>query len=89
MGHHGSVLTRNTLNRDLIRKSWPMPNIETHLDAVGGAKFITLADVQSAFTSFPSLTRTSNQLLLSQRKARTALNVCRSEFVTHPGCINV
>ena len=26
-----------------------MPNIETHLDSVGGAKFITVADVQSAF----------------------------------------
>ena len=44
---------RNTLNRHLIRKTWPMPNIETHLDAVGGAKFIIVADVQSAFHQLP------------------------------------
>ena len=30
-----------------------MPNIESHLDAVGGAKFITVADVQSAFHQLP------------------------------------
>ena len=41
---------RNTLNRQLIRKTWPMPNIETHLDAVGRAKFITVADVQRRFS---------------------------------------
>ena len=44
---------RYTLNRHLIRKTWPIPNIETHLDAVGGAKFITVADVQSAFHQLP------------------------------------
>ena len=30
-----------------------MPNIETHLDSVGRAKFITVADVQSAFHQLP------------------------------------
>ena len=30
-----------------------MPNMETYLDAVGGAKFITVADVQSAFHQLP------------------------------------
>ena len=44
---------RNTLNRHIVRKTWPMPNIESHLDAVGGAKFITVADVQSAFHQLP------------------------------------
>ena len=44
---------RHTLNRHLVRKTWPMPNIDTHLDAVGGAKFITVADVQSAFHQLP------------------------------------
>ena len=50
-----------------------MPNIEIHLDAVGGAKFITVADVQSAFHQVP--VAGSNQLLLSQHEASTALNV--------------
>ena len=30
-----------------------MPNIETHLDSLGGAKFITVVDVQSAFHQLP------------------------------------
>ena len=30
-----------------------MPNIETHLNSVGGAKFITVADVQGAFHQLP------------------------------------
>ena len=43
----------NTPNRHLVRKTWPMANIETHLDSVGGAKFITVADVQSVFHQLP------------------------------------
>ena len=30
-----------------------MPNIQTHPDFVGGAKFITVADLQSAFHQLP------------------------------------
>ena len=37
------------INKKLIRKSWPMPDIESHIDTVGGAKFITVADIQSAY----------------------------------------
>ena len=44
---------RNKLNRHNTRKTWPMRNIESHLDAVGGAKLITVADVQSAFHQQP------------------------------------
>ena len=33
---------RSTINKSLIRKSWPMPDIESHIDTVGGAKFITV-----------------------------------------------
>ena len=44
---------RNTLNRHLVRKTWPMPNLETHLDSVGGAKFITVADVHGTFHQLP------------------------------------
>ena len=43
---------RNTLNRDIIRKTWPMPNFESH-HAVGGAKLITVADVRSVFHQLP------------------------------------
>ena len=44
---------RSALNRHNVRKTWPKPNIESHLDTVGGAKLITVADVQSAFHQLP------------------------------------
>ena len=44
---------RNTLTRHLIRKTWSTPSVETHLDAVGEAKFVIVADVQSAFHQLP------------------------------------
>ena len=40
---------RHTLNRNIVRKSWPLPNLDSCLDAVGGVKFISTADVLSAF----------------------------------------
>ena len=40
---------RNTINKFLVRETWPMPDIESHVDTVGGAKFITVCDVQSAY----------------------------------------
>ena len=40
---------RNTSNKFLVRETWPMPDIESHIDTVGGAKFITVCDVQSAY----------------------------------------
>ena len=39
---------RTTINKFLIREAWPMPDIESHIDTVGGAKFITECDIQSA-----------------------------------------
>ena len=36
---------RHTLNRHIVRKSWPPPNLDSCLDAVGGVKFISTADV--------------------------------------------
>ena len=39
---------RSTLNKHLIRKTWPRANHEDNLDTVGGAQYISAADVQSA-----------------------------------------
>ena len=39
----------STINKFLVRETWPMPNIEFHTDTVGCAKFITVCDVQSAY----------------------------------------
>ena len=47
------VCYRHTLNRHIIRKTWPMPGLESCLDAVGQALFISLTDFQSAFWQLP------------------------------------
>ena len=44
---------RATINRFLVRETWPMPDIESHIDTVGGANFITVCDVKSAYWQIP------------------------------------
>ena len=40
---------RNTITKFLVRETWSMPDTESHDDTGGGAKIITLCDVQSAY----------------------------------------
>lgn len=51
--HNGSprfcVDCRSTINKNLIRKSWPMPEMASHINTVAGAKYTTVCDVQSAY----------------------------------------
>ena len=55
--HDGSprfcVDYRSTVNKSIIRESWPMPHIESRLDAVSGAKFISSFDIMMAFHQIP------------------------------------
>ena len=44
---------RTTINKFLVRETWPMPDIESRIDTVGGANFITVYDVQSAYWQIP------------------------------------
>ena len=44
---------QRTLNKHFIRKTWPMANHEDNVDTVGGAQFISVADVQSAYWQIP------------------------------------
>ena len=61
---------RFTINKSLIRETWPIPDIESHIDTVGGAKYITVCDVQSAYWQIP--------VADADVKKKTA-------FVTHKG----
>ena len=36
---------RTTINKFLVCETWPMPDIESHIDTIGGAKFITECDI--------------------------------------------
>ena len=40
---------KTTINKFLVREAWPMPDIESHIDTVGGANFIAVCYVQSAY----------------------------------------
>ena len=44
---------RTTINKFPIRETWPMPDIKSYIDKVGGAKFITECDIQSAYWQIP------------------------------------
>ena len=44
---------RTTVHKFLIRKTRPMSDIESHIETVGGAKFITECDIQSAYWQTP------------------------------------
>ena len=48
-----SVDYRSSINKNLTNKSWPLPNLESHLDTVGGARYITVCDLQSACHHIP------------------------------------
>ena len=41
---------RATIYKFLVREAWPMPDIEYHIVTVDSAKFITVYDVQSAYS---------------------------------------
>ena len=44
---------RRSLNKLLVRKPWSMANLERNLDSVGAARFISIADVASAYWQIP------------------------------------
>ena len=55
---HGSprfwVDYKTTIYKSLVRETWPIHDIESHIDTVGGAKSITVCDVQSAYWQPPT-----------------------------------
>ena len=48
-----SVDYRTTIDKFLVREIRPMPDIESHIDTIGGTKFITVCDVQSTYWQIP------------------------------------
>ena len=44
---------RTTFNKFPVRETRPMPDIESHIDTVGGANFFTVCDVPSAYWQIP------------------------------------
>ena len=44
--HDFCVDYRSTINKSLIHKTWPMPDMEAHIDTVVRAKLILVCDMQ-------------------------------------------
>lgn len=44
---------RSTINKHLVRRTWPMPDMTSCIDTAGGANYMSVFDIQSAFWQIP------------------------------------
>ena len=66
---------RTTINKGVIRKTWPMSDIESHVGTVGGAKFITVCDVQSAYWKIPIASKDCHKTTFVTSKGKYVFKV--------------
>ena len=66
---------RTTINKFLVRETWPMPDIESHIDTVGGANFITVCDVQSAYWQIPTAPKDRHKTAFVTSKGKYVFKV--------------
>ena len=80
------VSCRNTSNKFLVRETWPMPDIESHIDTltVGGAKFITVCDVQSAYWQIPTANKDCHKTAFVTSKGKYTLKALPSGIANTP-----
>ena len=64
---------RTTINKFLVRETWLMPDIDSHIDTVGGAKFISVCDVQSAYWQIPITKKGCNKTAFVTSKGKYVL----------------
>lgn len=48
---------RATINKHLVRETWPMLDIAAHIDTVGGVQFIAVFDPEAAYQKIPAADR--------------------------------
>ena len=60
-----------------------MPNLESHLDTVVGARYITVCDVQNAYHQTPVAASEQDKQLLSRRTENGYSNDCRLVSLMH------
>ena len=66
---------RTTINKFLVRETWPMPDIESHIDTMGGANFITVCDIQSAHWQIPIAKKDCHKTAFVTSKDKYVFNV--------------
>ena len=78
---------RHTLNRHIVRKSWPLPNLDSCLESEASSS--SLPPMSSACSgNYPSQKSTSTGQHSSLRPASSVLNVYLLEFAMPRGCFN-
>ena len=71
---------RTTINKFLVRETRPMPDIESHIDTVGGASFITVCDVQSAYWQIPIAKKDCHKTAFVTSKGKYVFKVLASRM---------
>ena len=66
---------RKTINKFVFRETWPMPDVEPHIDTVGGAKFITVCDVQRDYWQIPIAKKYCHKTAFVNSKVKYVLKV--------------
>ena len=62
---------RSTIYKNLVRKSWHMPDMNAHIDTVvAGAKFISVCDVQNAYHQIPVAEADQDQTAFVTQKGK-------------------
>ena len=80
---------RNTRNRFHIRETWPMLDIEYHIDTNSGAEFNTVYSVQSNYWQIPIAKKLPQNGICNFERHNTSLKYCPSASPTHLGDFNV
>ena len=75
---------RIAINKFLVREVWSMPDIESHIDTVGGAKFITVCDVQSAYRKIPVAKKDCHKTTFVTSKSKYAFKVLPFGIINAP-----
>ena len=76
-----------TINKFLVRETWPMPDIESHIDTVGGANFITACDVQSASWQIPIAKKDRHKTAFVTSKGKNVFKVLHFGIANAPWII--
>ena len=70
-----SVDCRTIINEFLVRETWPMSDIESHIDTVGCANFLTVCDVQSAYWQIPIAKKDCHKIAFVISKGKYVIDV--------------
>ena len=66
---------RTTIDKFLVLETWRMPDIDYHVNTVGGAKFIPVCDVQSAYWQIPIAKKDCHKMAFVTSKGKYVFKV--------------